>query len=237
MNIPTPHISAKLGDFAKTVIMPGDPLRAKFIADNFLESATLVTKVRGMCGYTGEYKGRKISVMPSGMGMPSMGIYSHELFNFYDVENIIRIGTAGAVNENLDLFDIVVSTSASHNSNFHSQYHLPGTFAPTASYSLLKTCDETAIEQDIKIHIGQTTCADAFYGEREEIPAWGTMGILATEMEAAALYMEAAASGKNSLCILSIADSMFKNVTTSSLEREQGLEKMIVLALETAIKV
>lgn len=232
---PTPHISALNGEFAKTVIMPGDPLRAKYIVDNFMKNVKLITSVRNMYGYTGSYKGKEISVMAHGMGAPSVGIYAYELYNFYNVDNIIRVGSAGAVSSKLNLYDIVISMSASHDSNFHRQYHLPGVFAPTASYNLLKNCDITANKLNIPIHIGPTASSDTFYSEREEIPAWNNVGIIAIEMESAALYMTAAACKKNALTIMTISDSMYKKQTTNFKEREQNLNQMIELALETSI--
>ncbi|MBQ7726007.1 MAG: purine-nucleoside phosphorylase, partial [Clostridia bacterium] len=191
---PTPHIDAAPGDFAKTVLMPGDPLRSKFIAENFLENARLVNNVRGIHGYTGTYRGVPVSVMASGMGMPSMGIYSYELYHFYGVENILRIGTAGALIPGIKVRDLVFGAGACTNSNFAHQFDLPGAFAPIASFSLLKTAVEVAEEQGLRYHVGNLLSSDAFYGDDEDVPAqrrpvalWGKMGVLATEMEAAAL--------------------------------------------------
>ena len=171
----TPHINANLGDFAKTVLMPGDPLRAKFIAENFLENAKLVNNVRGIQGYTGTYKGVPVSVMASGMGMPSMGIYSYELFSFFGVENILRVGSAGALNENIKIRDIVLGMGACTNSSYGEQYALPGTFAPIASYKILKTCVDIAEEMGCSYHVGNLLSSDTFYSDlstlpKEEIP-------------------------------------------------------------------
>ena len=214
-NYPTPHINAKPEDFAKTVLMPGDPLRAKFIAENFLTDARLVNNVRGIQGYTGTYNGTRVSVMASGMGMPSIGIYSYELYNFFGVENIMRIGSAGALNDKVNVRDIVIAMGASTNSNFASQYCLPGTFAPICSYEMLKTCVDIADTMDITYHVGNILSADVFYVDTQDVPknfmtqtSWTKMGILAEEMEAAGLYMNAARCGKNALAICTISDHL-----------------------------
>lgn len=240
---PTPHINATPSDFAKTVLMPGDPLRSKFIAENFLENAKLVNNVRGVQGYTGTYKGVPVSVMASGMGMPSIGIYSYELYNFFGVENIIRVGSAGALNENVKVRDIVIAQGACTNSAFANQYHLNGTFAPIASYKLLKTCADIAEEKGYSHHIGNILSSDTFYKDEADIDPkltslklWGKMGVLATEMEAAALYMTAARFGKNALCIATVSDSLVTGESTSAKERETSFTQMMELALETAVK-
>ena len=228
----TPHIKAEKGDFAKTVLMPGDPLRAKYIAENFLERAVLVNEVRGMLGYTGYYDNKKVSVMASGMGMPSMGIYSYELFRFFDVDNIIRIGTAGAVSEKLGLRDIVLAISSCTNSNFASQYGLQGTIAPTASFELLKKAFDTSVKRDKKVYVGSVYTTDLFYDERNNLKEWQKLGILATEMESAALYLNAARLGKNALCICTISDCPLTGESCSSDEREKTFNDMIEIALE-----
>ena len=228
----TPHIKAEKGDFAKTVLMPGDPLRAKYIAENFLERAVLVNEVRGMLGYTGYYDNKKVSVMASGMGMPSMGIYSYELFRFFDVDNIIRIGTAGAVSEKLGLRDIVLAMSSCTNSNFASQYGLQGTIAPTASFELLKKAFDTSVKRDKKVYVGSVYTTDMFYDERNNLKEWQKLGILATEMESAALYLNAARLGKNALCICTISDCPLTGESCSSDEREKTFNDMIEIALE-----
>ena len=162
-NYPTPHINASPEDFAKTVLMPGDPLRAKFIAETFLEDAKLVNNVRGIQGYTGTYKGKKVSVMASGMGMPSIGIYSYELFNFFGVENIIRIGSTGSLSNDVNIRDIVMAMGASTNSNYARQYELPGTYAPIADYPLLSTAIEEAKKENASFHVGNVLSSDTFY--------------------------------------------------------------------------
>lgn len=231
----TPHNSANIGDFGKTVLMPGDPLRAKHIAETYLENAVLVNNVRGIQGYTGYYKGVKVSVMASGMGMPSIGIYSWELFNFYGVENIMRIGSAGSLNENVKLYDIVVGMGACTNSNYASQYKLPGTFAPTASYKMMKECIAAAEKIGAKYHVGNIISSDTFYcDDAEANEKWMKMGVLAVEMEAAALYMNAARCGKNALAICTISDEIITGVETTPEERQTAFTQMMEIALETA---
>ena len=232
---PTPHNEAKLGDFAKTVLMPGDPLRAKFIAENFLEDAKLVNNVRGIHGYTGTYKGKPVSVMASGMGMPSMAIYSYELFNFYDVDNIIRVGTAGVVDPSLKVRDVVFGQGACTNSNFQLQYRLPGTYAPICSYDLLEKAVNTAKEMGIKPIVGNLYSSDIFYDDAVSLSEWQKMGVLATEMEAAALYMNAARAGKNALAICTISDNPFTGEATTAEERQLTFTTMMKIALEVAV--
>lgn len=242
-NYPTPHINATPDDFAKTVLMPGDPLRAKFIAENFLSNAKLVNNVRGIQGYTGEYEGQRISVMASGMGMPSIGIYSYELYNFFEVENIMRIGSAGAMTENIKVRDIVMGMGACTNSNFAHQYHLPGTFAPVCSYKMLKACTDTADEMGVRYHVGNILSSDTFYNDSEGVPdgmysekTWRKMGVMAVEMEAAGLYMNAARCGKNALAICTISDHLITGEATSAEERQSSFTQMMELALKTAKK-
>lgn len=235
MAIPTPHICAKAGDFAKTVLMPGDPKRAKFIADNFLEDAVLVNDVRGVQGYTGFYKGKRVSVMASGMGMPSIGIYSYELFNFYGVENIIRVGSAGSLNKDLHIRDIVIAQGACTNSNYVSQFCLPGNYAPIGSYKLLKKAADIAENKGLRFMVGNVLSSDTFYDDSMGTMKWAKMGVLAVEMEAAALYMNAARAGKNALCILTISDSIVNDEPeTTAEERQTSFTQMMELALETA---
>jgi len=243
LQTPTPHISAKPGDFGKTVLMPGDPLRSKFIAENFLENPVLVNNVRGVQGYTGYYKGVKVSVMATGMGMPAIGIYSHELFNGYGVENIIRVGSAGSIQEHVKLYDLVIGQGACTDSNFASQFHLPGTFAPIASYELLSAAVEAAKEQGATYHVGNVNSSDVFYGDHAGVPegldsVYGLqkMGVLALEMEAAALYMNAARYGKRGLCICTISDHVLTGELTSSEERQTAFTTMMKVALEVAVK-
>lgn len=232
MSAPTPHNSAKKGDFAKTVLMPGDPLRAEMIANTFLKNAVLVNNVRGIHGYTGEYNGKRVSVMASGMGMPSMAIYSYELFNFYEVDNIIRIGSAGAISPELKLRSIVLGMSACHDSNFDKQYKLPGTFAPTASYALLSKAVKAAEELKLSVTVGSVLSSDVFYSD--STMEWQKMGVLAVEMESAALYMNAAHAKKNALCICTISDSLVTGEQCSSEERQNTFTDMMKLALEIA---
>ena len=235
--MPTPHNSAVKGDFAKTVLMPGDPLRAKFIAENFLEDAKLVNNVRGIQGYTGTYKGVPVSVMASGMGIPSIGIYSYELFTQYGVENIMRVGSAGAMVPELNLYDIVLGMGACTNSNYADQYELPGTFAPIASYKILKECAKVAEEKGLDVKVGNLFSSDVFYNDRADVTEkWQKMGVLAVEMEAAALYMNAARTGKNALAICTISDSLITHQETTAEERQNNFTQMMELALETAIR-
>lgn len=233
--MPTPHNNAKKGDIAKTVLMPGDPLRAKFIAENFLENPVCYNEVRGMLGFTGTYKGVPVSVQGSGMGMPSIGIYSYELFTEYDVNNIIRIGTAGAIADDVKLRDIVIGISASTNSNYASQYRLPGTYAPTASWKLLSACTDTAEKLGLPFRAGNILSSDTFYDDANSLAEWQKMGVLAIEMEAAALYMNASRTGKNGLCILTISDCPLRNESTTAEERQTSFTDMMKLSLETVI--
>ena len=233
--VPTPHNGAKEGDFAKTVLMPGDPLRAKYIAETYLENPRLVTSVRNMLGYTGTYKGKEISVMGGGMGMPSVGIYTYELFNFYGVDNIIRIGSAGALSDKMKLKDVVIGMGACTDSNYAAQYGLPGTFAPIADYGLLRRAVEVAEKQGTNVVVGNVLSSDAFYNANKNAnDLWKSMGVLAVEMEAAALYMNAAKAGKNALCILSISDHIYSGEELSAEERQVGFGKMMEIALELA---
>ena len=233
--VPTPHNGAKEGDFAKTVLMPGDPLRAKYIAEHFLKDAVCFNTVRNMLGYTGTYKGEKISVMGGGMGMPSVGIYTYELFNFYGVDNIIRIGSAGALSDKLKLKDVVIGMGACTDSNYAAQYGLPGTFAPIADYGLLRRAVEVAEKQGTNVVVGNVLSSDAFYNANKNAnDLWKSMGVLAVEMEAAALYMNAAKAGKNALCILSISDHIYSGEELSAEERQVGFGKMMEIALELA---
>ncbi len=233
---PTPHNSARAEDFAKTVLMPGDPLRAKFVAENFLEKAVLVNNVRGIGGYTGEYKGHRVSVMASGMGMPSIGIYSYELYNFYGVENIMRIGSAGSINMNIKVRDIVFGMGACTNSNYASQYELPGTFAPTASYKLLSSAVYIAEKMGVKYHVGNILSSDTFYNDdADATEKWAKMGVMAIEMEAAALYMNAARAGKNALALCTISDHILTGEATSAEERQNTFTSMMEIALECAV--
>jgi purine-nucleoside phosphorylase len=231
----TPHILANKEDFAKTVLMPGDPLRSKFIAENFLEDAKLVNNVRGIHGYTGLYRGKRVSVHASGMGIPSIGIYSWELFNFFDVENIIRVGSAGAFHDDLRLMDIVAAMGASTDSNFVHQFNLKGHFAPIADYKLLSTAVKAAESMGKEIKVGNMFSSDNFYDDGSDgAEQWKKMGILGVEMEAAGLYMNAARSGKRALCICTISDHIFKKEELSPEDRQTSFKDMINIALKTA---
>ena len=214
--------------------MPGDPLRAKYISEKYLTDAKLVNEVRGMYAYTGTYNNRSVSVMASGMGMPSMGIYSYELFNFYDVENIIRIGTAGAVSSNVKLRDVVLGLASCTNSSYADQFGLPCRPVAAASYELLRKADDTAKEMGINVHVGTLLCTDTFYDESETLAQWKKMGVLATEMESAALYYNAARTGKNALCICTISDCPLTGESCSAQERQTTFDNMVKIALSIA---
>lgn len=233
LSYPTPHIDASPSDFAKTVIMPGDPLRSKYIAENFLVGAKLVNNIRGVNGYTGEYEGARISVMASGMGMPSMGIYSYELFNIFNVENIIRTGSCGAINESVGIMDIILSMSACTNSAYAKSFSLPGDFAPTADYRLLALCKAEADKMELKTRVGSVLTTDTFYAD-ESLKPWSDMGVLAVEMETAALYMNAARAGKRALSVLTVSDSLVTGEALSAKCRQNSFTDMITLALNTA---
>ena len=235
---PTPHIHAKPEDFAETVLMPGDPLRSEFIAKNMLEGASLINNVRGIQGYTGIYKGKKVSVMASGMGMPSMGIYSYELFNFFQVNNIIRVGTAGSLDKNIKLRDIILAIGASTNSAYASQFRLNGSFSATASYKLLSTAHKVATAKEISCHVGNVLSSDSFYNaDTSANDKWIEMGIKCIEMETAALYMNAARANKNALAILTVSDNIITGEITTAEERQTAFTDMMEIALETAIKI
>ena len=234
---PTPHINAPAGAFAKTVLLPGDPKRAKYVAEKFLENAELVNDVRGVQGYTGYYKGVRVSVMASGMGIPSMGIYSYELFNAYDVENIIRVGSIGSINENVNLKDVVVATSASTNSNYGKNFHLDGIISGAASYKLIKKVDEVVAKMGLesKVKFGQILSSDTFYtDEVENDLKWAKMGVIGVEMEGYALYLNAARSGKNALVLATVSDQLVKKEYLSADERQLSFDEMLTIALETA---
>ena len=234
-NTPTPHINASPGDFAQTVLMPGDPLRSKFIASEFLTGARLVNDVRGVQGYTGKWKGVPVSVMASGMGAPSIGIYSYELFNFFGVENIIRVGSAGALRADIGLRDLVVAIGACTNSNFGAQYKLNGAFAPPADFRLARTAVETAERAGLPVHVGNVLTSDTFYSDDPAAnEPWIRMGVLAIEMEAAALYMNAARAGKHALALLAISDNIVTGEALDADARQTTFNGMITTALDTA---
>ncbi len=231
----TPHNSAEKGAIAETVLMPGDPLRAKFIAENFLDNAVCYNSVRGMYGFTGTYHGVPISVQGSGMGMPSIGIYSYELFHEYNVSRILRVGTAGGVADHIQLRDVVLGQAACTDSNYAAQYHLPGTYAPIASYGLLETAVHAAKQLQIPVQVGNLLSTDVFYSEPSPLPQWAKMGVLATEMESAALYLNAAAAGKEALCIVTVSDCPLRGESTTAEERQTAFTDMMHLALETTV--
>ena len=234
---PTPHIDATPSQIARTVLMPGDPLRAQFVAKNFLENAKLFNNVRGVQGYTGLWRGVPVSVMASGMGMPSMGIYSYELFHFFGVEQILRIGSAGAIDPRVKLRDLVFGMGACTNSSYGEQYGLGGTYAPIADFSLLEGAVALAREKGFAYHVGNLLSSDTFYDDDgERTLRWGKMGVLAVEMEAAALYMNAARAGKRALAICTISDSLVTGEATSSLERQESFTQMMELSLDLALR-
>ena len=233
--MPTPHNEAKPGDFAKTVLMPGDPLRSKFVAENFLTDARLVNNVRGVQGYTGLWKGKPVSVMASGMGMPAVGIYTHELYAEYGVENIIRIGSAGALSERVQLRQLVLGMGACTDSNYGWQFGLPGTFAPIADWELLKAATAAAERKGVSYLVGNLLSTDAFYTEDDRAnEAWRKMGVLAVEMEAAAMYWNAARWGKRALSVCTVSDHLLTGEKLSPAERQTGFSEMIEVALDTA---
>jgi purine-nucleoside phosphorylase len=237
-NIPTPHITCEKGAFAPTVLMPGDPLRSKFIAETFLENPVLVNNTRGVQGYTGTWHGKPVSVMASGMGMPAIGIYSYELYNFYGVENIIRIGSAGGMREDVRLRDLVFGMGTCTNSNFAAHFELHGTYAPIASYELLAAAVAQADKLGARYHVGNLLSSDLFYNEdaEEANAGWRKMGVYAVEMEAAALYMTAARAGKRALAICTISDHLLTHESCSAEEREKTFTTMMEVALNTAVE-
>ncbi|MEG0014069.1 MAG: purine-nucleoside phosphorylase [Cellulosilyticaceae bacterium] len=231
MSTPTPHNGAKLGDIAKIVLMPGDPLRAKFLADTYLENVVQYNSVRGMNGYTGTYKGKRVSVQGHGMGIPSIGIYTYELFNFYEVETIIRIGSAGAIDESLHIGDIVIGMGACTNSNYEAQYNLPGRFSAIADFDLVRKAAASAEELGYTHKVGNIYSSDTFYDDAMSLKEWQKMGVLAVEMEATALYMNAARAGKKALCICTISDCPFTGEATTAEERQTKFTQMMDVAL------
>ncbi len=233
-NTPTPHITAKPGDFAPTVLMPGDPLRARFIAQTFLHDAVLVNDVRGVQGYTGLYQGKRVSVMASGMGMPSIGIYAYELFHFYDVQAIIRIGSAGALSPALHLRDIVAGMSAYTNSAFGRQFGFEGNLAPCCDFSLLCRADAAARALGQPLVVGPIYSSDTFYDESGASLKLQKLGVLAVEMEAAALYLTAARAGKKALCLCTISDSVVTGEELDALSRQNTFTRMMQIALDIA---
>ena len=235
MPIPTPHITAKAGDFAPTVLMPGDPLRAQFIADHYLQNARLVNNVRGMLGFTGLYHGKPVSVMASGMGQPSIGIYSYELYKFYDVQAIIRIGSCGAIAEGVHVRDLIIAQGACTNGNFAAQYRLPGTFAPIATYDLVRRAADICEAEGLRYHVGNVLSSDVFYDDASSGLEWARMGVLGVEMESAALYCTAARLGKQALCICTVSDNLRDPAEcTTAEERQTSFTDMMQVALQLA---
>ena len=231
----TPHNKAEAGDIAKVVLMPGDPLRAKYIAETYLTEVKCFNSVRNMLGFTGKYKGKELSVMGGGMGIPSISIYSYELYKFYDVDTIIRIGSAGALQEDIELKDIVMAQGACTDSRFAYQYELPGTFAPIADFSLLEKAVAEARALDIPFKVGNVVSSDIFYNAYPDVAKkWADMGALCLEMEAAALYIGAAKLKKKALAILSISDHIIKGTELSAEERQTGFSNMMEIALRMA---
>ena len=230
--LPTPHIGAREGEIADRVIMAGDPLRAKFMAETFLENPVQYNAVRGMLGYTGTYKGKRVSVQGHGMGIPSIGIYTYELFNFYGVKRIIRTGSAGAYHPDLRIGDVVIGMGACTDSNYAAQYGLPGTFAPIADFQLARAAVEKAESMGIRYRVGNILSSDVFYGEGEGWHEWQKTGVLAVEMEAAALYMNAARSGNEALCICTISDSLVTGEASSAEQRQTSFTNMMEIAFD-----
>lgn len=227
---PTPHIGARKGEIAETVIMAGDPLRAKFMAEKFLENPVQFNNVRGMLGFTGTHNGKRVSVMGHGMGMPSIGIYSYELFNFYDVKTIIRVGSAGSIHPDLHIGQLAIAMGACTDSNYSAQYALPGTYAPIADFSLLRGAVEACERFGYKYKVGNVFSSDVFYGENPQNDKWMKMGVLAVEMEAAALYMNAARSGNRALTICTISDHILTGEATTAEERQTTFTHMMDVA-------
>ena len=232
--IPTPHITAREGDFARTVLMPGDPLRSKFIAEHFLTDAVLVNNGRGVQGYPGYYQGKRVSVMASGMGMPAIGIYSYELYNFYGVENIIRIGSAGMISQSLKVRDIVAGISAYTNSSFGRQFGFDGQLAPCCSYELLEKAMQAGKALGQQPVAGAIYSSDCFYDDSAPLGKLQKLGVLCVEMEAAALYLNAARAGKNALALLTISDNPFTGEGLTAEERQNTFTRMMEIALAIA---
>lgn len=235
MSTPTAHIAAKKEEIAKTVLMPGDPLRSEFIAKTFLKNPVLVNDIRGVHGYTGEYNGKPVTVMASGMGQPSIGIYSYELYNFYDVENIIRVGTCGAYHPDLHARDIIIAMGACTDSNFAAQYRLPGTFAPLADFDLVRRAAEECDKLGVHYMVGNIFSSDHFYEDDNSGMTWAKMGVLGVEMESAALYCNAARAGKKALCICTVSNSfVYPEEDTTAEERQNSFTAMMKVALNLA---
>lgn len=235
-NVPTPHNAALEGQIAKTVLMPGDPLRAQYVAEHYLENVTCFNTVRNMLGFTGTYQGQPVSVMGGGMGMPSVGIYTYELFNFYEVDQIIRIGSAGGLAEGVQLRDLVIGMGACTDSNYAAQFNMPGTYAPLADYDLLRRAANKAEELGVPTRVGNILSTDVFYNADPTVnERWASMGVLAVEMEAAALYLNAAYAKKHALCLLTVSDLPLSGEALSAQERQTSFTQMMEVALALAI--
>ena len=232
----TPHNTAKPSEVAKTVLMPGDPLRAKYVAEHYLEDVVCINQVRNMLGFTGTYQGKRITVMGSGMGMPSIGIYSYELYNFYDVDTIIRIGTAGGLSPRVQLRDVVMGQAACTNSNYAAHYKLPGIIAPICDFGLLRMAVDEAERLGVTYHVGDLLSTDVFYGDAADNKPWIEMGVLATEMEAAALYLNAMEAGKKALGIMTISDHVVTGESLSADDRQNTFTQMMEIALGVAVR-
>ena len=232
--MPTPHNAAQPGQIAKTVLMPGDPLRAKYVADHYLDDVTCFNEVRNMYGFTGTYQGHRVSVMGSGMGIPSIAIYSYELYHFYDVDAIIRIGSAGGLAPQVKLRDVIIGQGACTNSNFAAQYRLPGTMAPICDFGLLRSAVDAAEAQGAGYHVGNLLSSDVFYCDMSEHEQWAKMGVLGVEMEAAALYLNAIAAGKKALGIMTVSDLPLTGESLSADERQNSFTQMMEIALAVA---
>lgn len=231
----TPHIKPNGAEIAETILLPGDPLRAKFIADNYLEDVIQFNEIRGMLGFTGTFKGKRISVMGTGMGIPSMSLYSWELIHVFGVKNLVRIGSAGSIQDDLNLYDIVLAMGSSTDSNYSHQFHIPGQYSITASFELLEKAKKIADEKGHKVRVGNVLSSDVFYNaDPDALKKWSEMGILCAEMESAGLYLNAAHAGVNALCILTISDHIFKEEKTTPEERQTAFTKMMEIALELA---
>ncbi len=232
----TPHNEAKAGDIAETILLPGDPLRAEVIAKTYLENPVLFNRVRNMLGYTGTYKGKRVSVMGTGMGCPSIGIYSHELIHFYGVKNLIRVGSCGSIAEDIRLGEIIMAQGACTDGNYAGHYELPGTMSAIADYGLLKLAQETADGFGYAHRVGNILSSDYFYTETPQWKRWAKMGVLAIEMESYALYCIAARAGVKALGIFTVSDSVVNGEEMEAQERQNSFTDMMKVALETAAK-
>ncbi|KQB86655.1 purine-nucleoside phosphorylase [Corynebacterium lowii] len=232
----TPHIQPKDAPIAETVLMPGDPLRAKFIADNYLDNVVQFNSVRNMLGFTGTYRGQEVSVMGSGMGIPSISLYAYELIHFFGAKKLIRVGSCGALQKHLDTYEIIVAQGACTDSRFLEQYKVPGTFAPIASWKLLSAIQREAQNQGVTTHVGNILSSDTFYGDDETaVERWSRMGVLGVEMESAGLYAVAARAGVDALGLFTVSDNILTGASTTPEERQSAFTAMMELALPMAL--